>query len=169
MIRRIICKVLRLVRRRSTTLRTQSPLTSNSRATSPRNDPSRCRTYSGSAKRRRCALRRSSERTAFRSALIRATRRATSFRKPPATQRIGSAADLPSMTRNTQYALLDRWYSTRASTQLSDVTIHNRILSNAWERAFLKAPQTGPFFSAPYVPAGLLSVIAVTWEAQAAG
>jgi hypothetical protein len=96
--------VLRLVRRRSPRLRTQSPLTSNSRATSFRNGASRCRTYTGSANLRRCAIRKLSERTALRRALTRATRRENPLRRPLAAHMTRSAAHLASMTRNTQYA-----------------------------------------------------------------
>jgi hypothetical protein len=102
--------------------------------------------YSGSANRKRCATRKLSARTAPRRALTRATRRENPLRRPLTTE---SAADLAFMIRNTQYALLDYKVQNATFTQLSDATIHNRILSNAWERAFLRAPRTGPFFSAP--------------------
>ncbi len=120
MIRRIICKVLRFVWRRSPTLRTQSPLTSNSRATSFRNDPSRCRTYSGSANRRRCAFRKSSERIAIRRAFTRAKRRENPSRRLVATQWTGSTADLVSMIRTpkTHYSIMR--YKTRSFTQLAN-------------------------------------------------
>jgi len=160
-----------------------------------RNGASRCRTYRGSANRKRCAIRKLSARTAPRRALTRATRRENPLRRPLTTE---SAADLAFMIRNTQYALLDSKVQNATFTQLSDATIHNRILSNAWERAFLRAPRTGPFFSAPrrsyqFVrrrcerrwsggrsmlrqsrahdksSAGSLSVIAVTWDAQGLG
>ena len=98
MIRRITRKVLRLVWRRSPTLRTHSPLTSNSPATSFRNGASSCRTYSGSANRRRCATRNLSARTAVRRAITRATRWERPFRRPLTTPRTRSAADLALIT-----------------------------------------------------------------------
>jgi hypothetical protein len=99
MIRRIIRRVFCLVWRRSPTLRTHNPLTSNSRAMSFRTGSVRCRTYRGSAIRRRCANRKLSTRTARRRALTRATSSENPFRRPLATRRSGSAADLAPMTR----------------------------------------------------------------------
>ena len=103
MIRRIICKVLRLVWRRSPTLRTHNPLTSNSRAMSFRNGASSCRTYSGSANRRRCATRNLSARTAVRRAITRATRLESPFRRPLTTPRTQSAAELALMNAITNF------------------------------------------------------------------
>jgi hypothetical protein len=100
MIRRITRKVLRLVWRRSPTLRTHSPLTSNSPATSFRNGASSCRAYSGSATRRRCATRNLSARTAVRKAITRATKLESPFRRPLTTPRTRSAADSALMRPN---------------------------------------------------------------------
>jgi hypothetical protein len=103
MIRRIICKVLRLVRRRSPTLRTHNPLTSNSRAMSFRKGASSCRTYSGSATRKRCATRNLSARTAVRRAITRSTRLESPFRRPLTTPRTRWAADLALMKAITNF------------------------------------------------------------------
>jgi hypothetical protein len=80
-------------------LRTHNPLTSNSRRTSFRNGSSRCFKYRPSPIRRRCANLILSTRTARRSALTRAARNWSPFRRPPLTRVSNQPTGLARMTR----------------------------------------------------------------------